>query len=119
MVAAWTAAWANLAWFHRIEIYMLTWISVHVRGRRNCERRLHKGQYVYLVKILLQRPEHVGQLFHVHGTDLSEKRLAKFLKLNSRGADMDPGQHIKRTALQRSDPEPIDGTDAASRTSGH
>jgi len=62
----------------------------------------HKGQYVYLV--IFANDRSISESFsHVKGTDLSEKEIAKFLKLNSAGGTWVPANTSKERRFKRSD----------------
>ena len=62
----------------------------------------HKGQYVYLVIFANNRS--ISESYsHVKGTDLSEKEIAKFLKLNSAGGTWIPVNTSKERRFKRSD----------------
>jgi len=62
----------------------------------------HKGQYVYLV--IFANDRSISESYsHVKGTDLSEKEIAKFLKLNSAGGTWVPANTSKERRFKRSD----------------
>ena len=62
----------------------------------------HKGQYLYLVVFANDRS--VSESYsHMKGTDLSEKEIAKFLKLNSAGGTWIPANTSKERRFKRSD----------------
>jgi hypothetical protein len=62
----------------------------------------HKGQYVYLV--IFANDRSISESYsHVKGTDLSEKEIAKFLKLNSAGGTWIPANTSKERRFKRSD----------------
>jgi len=62
----------------------------------------HKGQYLYLVVFANDRS--VSESYsHMKGTDLSEKEIAKFLKLNSAGGTWIPATTSKERRFKRSD----------------
>src|SRR4030095_14544074 len=77
-----------------------------------CERRLrdngtvsvlyHKGQYLYLV--IFANDRSISESYsHMKGTDLSEKEIAKFLKLNAAGGTWIPANTSKERRFKRSD----------------
>jgi len=62
----------------------------------------HKDQYVYLV--IFANDRSISESYsHVKGTDLSEKEIAKFLKLNSAGGTWIPANTSKERRFKRSD----------------
>jgi hypothetical protein len=62
----------------------------------------HKGRYVYLVSFANDRS--ISESYsHINGTDLSEKEITKFLKLNAAGATWTPANTSKERRFKRSD----------------
>ena len=62
----------------------------------------HKGQYVCLV--IFANDRSISESYsHIKGTDLSEKEIAKFLKLNSAGGTWIPVNTSKERRFKRSD----------------
>ena len=62
----------------------------------------HKGQYVYLV--IFANDRSVSESYsHINGTDLSEKEITKFLKVNAAGGTWIPGNASKERRFKRSD----------------
>jgi hypothetical protein len=62
----------------------------------------HKGQYVYLV--IFANDRSISESYsHIKGTGLSEKEIAKFLKLNSAGGTWIPANTSKERRFKRSD----------------
>jgi hypothetical protein len=62
----------------------------------------HKGRYLYLVIFANNRS--ISESYsHVNGTELSEKEIAKFLKLNAAGATWTPADRSKARRFNRSD----------------
>jgi hypothetical protein len=62
----------------------------------------HKGQYLYLV--IFANDRSISESYsHVKGTDLSEKEIAKFLKLNSAGGTWTHANTSKERRFKRSD----------------
>ena len=62
----------------------------------------HKGQYLYLV--IFANDRSVSESYsHVKGTDLSEKEIAKFLKLNAAGGTWVAANTSKERRFKRSD----------------
>src|SRR5437870_12819945 len=62
----------------------------------------HKDQYLYLV--IFANDRSISESYsHIKGTDLSEKEIAKFLKLNSAGGTWIPAGTSKERRFKRSD----------------
>ena len=62
----------------------------------------HKDQYLYLV--IFTNDRSVSESYsHMKGTDLSEKEIAKFLKLNAAGGTWIPASTSKERRFKRSD----------------
>ena len=62
----------------------------------------HKGQYVYLV--IFANDRSISESYsHIKGTDLSEKEIAKFLKVNAAGGTWIPADTSKERRFKRSD----------------
>lgn len=62
----------------------------------------HKDQYLYLV--IFANDRSVSESYsHMKGTDLSEKEIAKFLKLNAAGRTWIPANTSKERRFKRSD----------------
>jgi hypothetical protein len=62
----------------------------------------HKGEYIYVV--IFANDRSISESYsHVKGTDLSEKEIAKFLKLNSAGGTWIPVNTSKERRFKRSD----------------
>jgi hypothetical protein len=62
----------------------------------------HKGQYVYLV--IFANDRSISESYsHIKGTDLSEKEIAKFLKLNAAGGTWIPANTSRERRFKRSD----------------
>jgi hypothetical protein len=62
----------------------------------------HKDQYVYLV--IFANDRSISESYsHIKGTDLSEKEIARFLKLNSAGGTWIPANTSKERRFKRSD----------------
>jgi hypothetical protein len=76
----------------------------------------HKGQYLYLV--IFANDRSISESYsHMKGTDLSEKEIAKFLKLTSAGGTWTPANTSKERRFKRSDnrAEAIYGTGSERR----
>ena len=62
----------------------------------------HKGRYLYLV--IFANDRSISESYsHMNGTDLSEKEIAKFLKLNAAGGTWIPANTSKERRFKRSD----------------
>jgi hypothetical protein len=62
----------------------------------------HKGQYLYLV--IFANDRSISESYsHMNGTDLSEKEIAKFLKVNAAGRTWIPANTSKERRFKRSD----------------
>lgn len=62
----------------------------------------HKGRYLYVV--IFANDRSISESYsHIKGTDLSEKEIAKFLKLNAAGATWTPAGTSKERRFKRSD----------------
>ena len=62
----------------------------------------HKGQYLYLV--IFTNDRSISESYsHMNGKDLSEKEIAKFLKLNAAGGTWIPANTPKERRFKRSD----------------
>ena len=103
MLAAWSPAWANLGdGSDRIEDLYVNLDQRRLRDDGTVSVVYHKGQYVYLV--IFANDRSISESYsHVKGTDLSEKEIAKFLKLNSAGGTWIPVNTSKERRFKRSD----------------
>ena len=62
----------------------------------------HKGQYVYVV--IFANDRSISESYsHIKGTDLSEKEIAKFLKLNAAGGTWIAANASRERRFKRSD----------------
>ena len=62
----------------------------------------HKDRYLYLV--IFANDRSVSESYsHINGTDLSEKEIAKFLKVNAAGGTWIPANASKERRFKRSD----------------
>jgi hypothetical protein len=103
MVAAWSPARANLGdGSDRIDDLYGNLDQRRLRDDGTVSVVYHKGQYVYLV--IFANDRSVSESYsHMKGTDLSEKEIAKFLKLNSAGGTWIPANTSKERRFKRSD----------------
>ena len=62
----------------------------------------HKDRYLYFV--IFANDRSISESYsHINGTELSEKEIAKFLKLNAAGATWTPADTSKARRFKRSD----------------
>jgi hypothetical protein len=62
----------------------------------------HKGRYLYLV--IFANGRSISESYsHINGTDLSEKEITKFLKVNAAGGTWAPADMSKERRFKRSD----------------
>ena len=103
IVAAWSPAWANLGdSSDRIDDLYVNLDQRRLRDDGTVSVVYHKGQYVYLV--IFANDRSISESYsHIKGTDLSEKEIAKFLKLNSAGGTWIPANTSKERRFKRSD----------------
>lgn len=77
-------------------------VQRRLRDDGNVSILYHKGQYVYLV--IFANDRSISESYsHMKGTDLSEKEIAKFLKLNAAGGTWIPANTSKERRFKRSD----------------
>jgi hypothetical protein len=103
VVTAMTSVWANLGdGSDRIEDRYGNLVQRQLRDDGTVSGLYHKGQYLYLV--IFANDRSVSESYsHVKGTDLSEKEIAKFLKLNAAGGTWIPANTSKEQRFKRSD----------------
>ncbi len=103
VVAAWNPAWANLGdGSDRIGDLYGDLVQRRLRDDGTVSVLYHKGQYLYLV--IFANDRSVSESYsHMKGTDLSEKEIAKFLKLNAAGGTWIPDSTSKERRFKRSD----------------
>jgi hypothetical protein len=102
-VAAWNPACANLGdGSDRIEDLYGNPVQRRLRDDGTVSVLYHKDKYLYLVTFANNRS--VSESYsHMKGTDLSEKEIARFLKLNSAGGTWIPANTSKERRFKRSD----------------
>lgn len=103
IVTAWSSARANLGdGSDRIDDLYGNLIQRQLRDDGTVSVVYHKGRYVYLVSFANDRS--ISESYsHINGTDLSEKEITKFLKLNAAGATWTPANTSKERRFKRSD----------------
>src|SRR5206468_298601 len=103
VITASSSVWANLSdGSDRIGDLYGDLVQRRLRDDGTVGVLYHKGQYLYLVVFANDRS--VSESYsHMKGTDLSEKEIAKFLKLNSAGGTWIPANTSKERRFKRSD----------------
>jgi hypothetical protein len=103
IVTAWSSARANLGdGSDRIDDLYGNLVQRQLRDDGTVSVVYHKGRYVYLVSFANDRS--ISESYsHINGTDLSEKEITKFLKLNAAGATWTPANTSKERRFKRSD----------------
>jgi hypothetical protein len=113
-----TCAWANLGDSDdKIEDSYGAILQRRLRDDGTVSVLYHKDRYLYTV--IFANSRSVSETyFHVKGTDLSEKEIARFLKVNSAGATWTPDNIANERSFKRSDGkaeatyEPVNGRPA-------
>src|SRR6058998_2024167 len=102
-ITASSSVWANLGdGSDRIDDLYGNLVQRRLRDDGTVSVLYHKGQYLYLV--IFANDRSISESYsHVKGTDLSEKEIAKFLKLNSAGGTWTPANTSKERRFKRSD----------------
>ena len=103
IVAVWSPAWAKLGdSSDRIDDLYGNLLQRQLRDDGTVSVVYHKGQYVYLVVFANDRS--ISESYsHLNGKDLSEKEIAKFLKLNAFGGTWISANSSKERRFKRSD----------------
>ena len=103
VITASSSVWANLGdGSDRIGDLYGDLVQRRLRDDGTVSVLYHEGQYLYLVVFANDRS--VSESYsHMKGTDLSEKEIAKFLKLNSAGGTWIPANTSKERRFKRSD----------------
>jgi hypothetical protein len=98
-----SSVWANLGdGSERIEERYGNLVQRQLRDDGTVSVLYHKGQYLYLV--IFANDRSISESYsHINGKDLSEKEIAKFLKLNAAGATWIPATTSKERRFKRSD----------------
>jgi len=98
-----SSAWANLGeGSDRIEERYGNLVQRRLRDDGTVSVLYHKGQYLYLV--IFANDRSISESYsHMNGKDLSEKEIAKFLKLNAAGGTWIPASTSKERRFKRSD----------------
>ena len=103
VIAATSSVWAYLGdSSDRIEDLYVNLDQRRLRDDGTVSVYYHKGQYVYFV--IFDNDRSVSESYsHVKGMDLTEKEIAKFLKLNAAGGAWIPVNASKERRFKRSD----------------
>ena len=103
VVTAMSSVWANLGdGSDRIEDRYGNLVQRQLRDDGTVSVFYHKDRYLYLV--IFANDRSVSESYsHVKGTELSEKEIAKFLKLNAAGGTWIPANTSKEQRFKRSD----------------
>jgi hypothetical protein len=103
IIAAWSPAWANLGdGSDRIDDLYGNLVQRRLRDDGTVSVLYGKGQYRYLV--IFANDRSISESYsRINGTDLSEKEIAKFLKLNAAGGTWIPANTSKQRRFKRSD----------------
>ncbi len=102
-VTALSSIWANLGdGSDRIENRYGNLVQRQLRDDETVSVLYHKDRYLYLV--IFANDRSVSESYsHINGTDLSEKEIANFLKVNAAGATWIPANTSKERRFKRSD----------------
>ena len=101
--AALSSVWANLGdGSDRIDDSYGNLVERHLLDDGTVSVVYHKDRYLYLV--IFANDRSVSESYsHINGTDLSEKEIANFLKVNAAGATWIPANTSKERRFKRSD----------------
>jgi hypothetical protein len=103
VITALSPVWANLGdGSDRIDNLYGNLAQRQLRDDGTVSVLYHKDRYLYLVIFANNRS--VSESYsHMNGTDLSEKEIAKFLKVNAAGGTWIPANTSKERRFKRSD----------------
>jgi hypothetical protein len=103
VVTALSPVWANLGdGSDRIEDLYGNLVQRRLRDDGTVSVLYHKNRYLYLV--IFANDRSVSESYsHMNGTDLSEKEIAKFLKVNAAGGTWIPANASRERRFKRSD----------------
>jgi hypothetical protein len=98
-----SSAWGNLGdGSDRIDDLYGNLVQRQLRDDGTVSVLYHKDRYLYLV--LFANDRSISESYsHVNGKDLSEKEIAKFLKVNAAGGTWIPSSTSKERRFKRSD----------------
>ena len=102
-VTSLSSAWANLGdASDSIDDAYGNLVQRRLRDDGTVSVLYHKDRYLYLV--IFANDRSVSESYsHMNGTDLSEKEIAKFLKVNAAGGTWIPANTSKERRFKRSD----------------
>ena len=103
IITASSSAWANLGdSSDRIDDLYGNLVQRQLRDDGTVSVVYHKGRYIYLVVFANDRS--ISESYsHINGTDLSEKEIAKFLKVTAAGGTWIPANTSRERRFKRSD----------------
>src|SRR4029077_1745744 len=103
VVSALSPVWANLGdGSDRIEDLYGNLVQRKLRDDGTVSVLYHKDRYLYLV--IFANDRSVSESYsHMNGTDLSEKEIAKFLKVNAAGGTWIPANASRERRFKRRD----------------
>src|SRR5258707_15852319 len=103
IVAAWSPAWANLGdGSDKIDDSYGNLVQRRLRDDGTVSVLYHKDRYLY--QVIFANGRSVSETyFNVKGTDLSEKEIMRFLKVNAAGTTWTPDNTAKQRRFKRSD----------------
>jgi len=103
IVTAWSSLQANLGdKSDRIDDLYGDLVQRKLRDDGTVGVAYHKGRYIYLV--IFANDRSISESYsHINGTDLSEREIAKFLKVNAAGGTWIPANTSKERRFKRSD----------------
>jgi hypothetical protein len=103
LLTAWSSVRANLGdGSERIDELYGNLVQRRLRDDGTVSVLYHKGRYLYLV-IFADNQSISESYSHMNGTELSEKEIAKFLKVNAAGGTWIPASRSKERRFKRSD----------------
>jgi hypothetical protein len=98
-----SSVFANLGdSYDKVEVAYGNLVERHLRDDGTVSVLYHKGRYLYFV-IFANGRSILERYSHVKGTDLSEKEIARFLKINAAGGIWNPGNTSNERRFERSD----------------
>jgi hypothetical protein len=103
VITALSPVWANLGdGSDRIDNLYGNLVQRQLRDDGTVSVLYHKDRYLYVV--IFANDRSVSESYsHMNGTDLSEKEIAKFLKVNAAGGTWIPANTSKERRFKRSD----------------
>jgi len=103
ILATVTFGWANLGdGYEKLDDAYGNIVQRKLRDDGTVSVLYHKDRYLYQVTFADGRSVSESY-FHVKGTDLSEKEITKFLKVNAAGATWTSNKQAKERSFKRSD----------------